>query len=111
MTVYSDGEPEDGYYEVTLGFFWKDDRDEDPQYVTVDFQVTSEMEEDYPGREEEDEYGLEEAERMREDWVRHHLGTLLDRGFVTEAYGHDEISSVSDLEELRSDMDFNAYYA
>lgn len=110
MAQYPNTEPEDGYYEIHLGFFWSDDREEGPQSITVDFQLTEEMEEDYPGKEAEEDHGFANAERMREDWVQHHISMLLDRGFVVDIYGHDDIQSIEDFKENMENISFNAYY-
>jgi hypothetical protein len=110
MTQYPEAEPEDGYYELTLGFMWSDNRNETPNTVTVDFQVTSEMEDDYPGEEEERKHGFMSAEKMRARWLVENLRELLDRGFVTKAYGHEDIQNVSDLEDEFENIKFDQYY-
>lgn len=111
MTSYTEKTPEDGYYELNLGFFWQtDDREERPQYLTVTFQVTDEMEEDYPGEEAENKYGFEQAERQREEWLADNLQTLLNFGFVKNIYGHEEISSIEEFKQHREELSFDAYY-
>lgn len=106
MTIYEESEPEDGYHETTLTFFWKDDREDGPQYVTIDFRVTSEMEEDLPGQEELEKHGAVAVEEMMEDWLQENILTLLDFGFVTDAYGNKYIESVEDLEEELENMNY-----
>lgn len=102
--TYPDTEPEEGIYEINLGFFWPDSSE--PQYITVDFKLTSEMDDDYPGKEIEEKYGHMEAEQQRENWVIENLDILLDRNLVKSAFGTDEIDSVSDLDSNLLDMNF-----
>jgi hypothetical protein len=56
------------------------------------------MEADLPG-EEEYEQSVERAESQLEDWVSNNLLTLLDMGFVEYVTGHDEITSVEELDD------------
>lgn len=109
MTTFTDQTPEEGYYEHYIGFFWSD-KSEGPQDFTIDFQLSSEMEADFPGEEATAEYGFQQSETMREQWVVDNLQTLLDFGFVTDAYGHPEIQSVTDLKENLDRMQFTEYY-
>lgn len=109
MAYSKDSDVIDGYYELHLGFFWNDNRDEGPQNVTVDFKLTEEMEEDY--LEIEEQYDrIDKADKEKERWVADHMNLLLEMGLVTEAYGHQEIESVQDLESQISNIGFKAFY-
>lgn len=110
--MYPRDEPvNDGYYELYLTFGWKDNRSDEPQTVTIDFQTTPSVEEDYPSTLEADEdMSFESAEEQREFWLAQNLNELLEMGLVTDAYANDWISSVEDLEEELDQMDLKAFY-
>lgn len=110
--MYSDTTPNDGYYEEQIGFYWDDDQKPDePQGFTIDFQLSDEMEDDYPHSiENEENLSFEEGTKRREEWVAHNIDILLEFGFVIEVYGHEEIESVSDLETLLPEMNFKLFY-
>ena len=57
MKDYTDTNAQAGPYELRLGFFWDDNRIAGPQYMTLTFHLSSEMEEDYPGEEQKEKYG------------------------------------------------------
>lgn len=110
MTSYTDETAEDGFHEQYMGFFWSDDTDEGPQYFTIQFKLSEEMEADFPGAEVEEKHGIEELETRREQWVADHIDTLLRFDFVIDVYSHDEINSVDALEDALHRMDFDAFY-
>lgn len=107
--AYSNQTPQEGTFEQYITFYWDDDKESGPQTVTINFQLSDEMLEDFP-YDAEEEYGFEEAERLRERWLTDHLYTLLEFGFITDAYGHEEMSTVEDLENELENMDFDALY-
>ena len=106
--MYSDKTAEKGEYEQHIGFFWADDTSDSPQDFTINFKLSEEMEEDYPYI--EDDMRVEQGIREQENWVADHIDILLEFGFVTCVFDHDEIDSVEELEENLDRLDFRAFY-
>jgi len=104
MSSYNtDEEPLEGTYEAHIGFSWSYRSTDEPQYITIGFRVTEEMEADLPSEEEYDQ-SVERAESQLEDWVANNLLTLLDMEFVEYVSGHDEITSVEELDAQLEDI-------
>ena len=93
----TDAEPLQGTYEVSIVFGLSDDPD--PQYITISFQVTEEMEDDLPFEEDFEERGVEYAEKQKERWVVNNLDVLLEMDLIDHVTGHDEITTVEEFQD------------
>lgn len=93
----TDAEPLQGTYEVSIVFGLSDKSD--PQYITISFQVTEEMEEDLPFEEDFEEKGVEYAEKQKERWVVNNIDTLLEMGLIDHVTGNDEIETVDEFQD------------
>lgn len=108
--IYSDTNTLDEHYEQYLGFYWSDDTSDEHQNITISFQLSEEMKEDYPHSiEDETDISVTNAVERREMWVAHNIEVLLDFGFVTYVHDDGSITSVKELEENIDRMDFNVF--
>lgn len=99
---YSNDEPEPGQYEQHIGFSWNDNRTNKPQTLTIGFQLTSEMEDDFLP--DDENLRVEKAEKQKEDWVSRNLDLLLEYDLVEYVFGHEDIQSVSELKANLSEI-------
>lgn len=93
----TDAEPLQGTYEVSIVFGLTGESE--PQYITISFQVTKEMEEDLPFEDDFEERGAEYAEEQKERWVVNNLDVLLDMDLIDYVSGNDEIEDVEEFQE------------
>lgn len=119
MNHYENKDSINGHYEETIVFAWSGTtaaREDGPQYMTVNFSPTPEMESDYTGEYETmreiDEHEFEKEVRRRQQWVAENLGTLIRYGVVNSVTGHEEIQTVDDLEVALEEnkIDAMAFY-